>query len=161
MFANGGTRKKTIGVGYARVGAPRLKYLKSCAGPGPLAAPIPPARSAYTTGHRRPEEMSESEEERRPRPIGVADESEGDSETERNDAGRAGANGPASGTTGDAAPETTTKKPSKKMPAFSENDLVKDKGLRQIYKDFPQKCRYKGKGREVRNRDHGEIRVQI
>lgn len=96
--------------------------------------------------------MSESEEERRPRPIGVADESEeGESDTERNGAASAGAaDGPGT-TTGEAAPEeTAAKKPSKKMPAFSENDLVKDKGLRQIYKDFPQKCRYKGKGREVR-----------
>lgn len=101
--------------------------------------------------------MSESEEERRPRPIGVADGSEeGDSDTERNGVAPAGADGPASGTTGEAAPEeTTAKKASKKMPAFSENDLVKDKGLRQIYKDFPQKCRYKGKGREVWNMDHG------
>lgn len=67
---------------------------------------------------------------------------------ERNGATPAGADG--SATTGVAAPEETpAKKPSKRMPAFSENDLVKDKGLRQIYKDFSQKCRYKGKGREV------------
>lgn len=94
--------------------------------------------------------MSESEEERRPRPIGVADGSEdGNSDMEGNVA-PAGAEETAPGTTGMAAPdETTAKKPSKKMPAFSENDLVKDKGLWQIYKDFPKKCRYKGKGREV------------
>eukprot|EP00752_Nemacystus_decipiens_P003121 g2890.t1 len=95
--------------------------------------------------------MSESEEERRPRPIGVADESEeGDSDTEHGGAAPAGADGPAAETTGEAAPEeTTAKKRSKRMPAFSENDLVKDKGLWQIYKDFPQKCQYKGKGREA------------
>lgn len=78
---------------------------------------------------------------------------------ERNDAAApAGTTEPAQGTTGVAAPEeAAAKKPSKRMPAFSENDLVKEKGLRQIYKDFPQKCRYKGKGREVRSR----IRVII
>ncbi|CAM9326206.1 unnamed protein product [Hapterophycus canaliculatus] len=98
--------------------------------------------------------MSDSEEERRPRPIGVADDSE-DSDVERGNDTSAGASvrtgdAPAIETTGEAAPdEGKAKKPSKKMPAFSENDLVKDKGLRQIYKEFPRKCRYKGKGREA------------
>ncbi|CAM9226064.1 unnamed protein product, partial [Scytosiphon promiscuus] len=98
--------------------------------------------------------MSESEEERRPRPIGVADDSE-DSDVERgNDTSAAASaqagDGPAIETTGVSAPEEgTAKKPSRKMPAFSENDLVKEKGLRQIYKEFPRKCRYKGKGREA------------
>lgn len=103
--------------------------------------------------------MSEAEEERRPRPIGVADESDEDSDMERSNGaagGGAGA-GPAAtdervtDTTAVAAPEEiATKKVSKKTPAFSENDLVKEKGLRQVYKDFPRKCQYKGRGREVR-----------
>lgn len=98
--------------------------------------------------------MSEAEEERRPRPIGVADESEEDSDMERG-AGpvvpaEGGGDERATDTTAAVAPEEiATKKVSKKMPAFSENDLVKEKGLRQVYKDFPQKCQYKGRGREV------------
>ncbi|CAB1116320.1 unnamed protein product [Ectocarpus sp. CCAP 1310/34] len=96
--------------------------------------------------------MSESEEERRPRPIGVADGSGEDSGMERTDA--AGANNgtePGLDSTGVAAPEevTTAKKVSNRPPAFSENHLVKEKGLWQVYKDFPQKCRYKGRGREA------------
>ncbi|CBJ29350.1 conserved unknown protein [Ectocarpus siliculosus] len=96
--------------------------------------------------------MSESEEERRPRPIGVADGSDEDSGMERTDA--AGANNgsePGRDSTGVAAPEeaTTAKKVSNRPPAFSENHLVKEKGLWQIYKDFPQKCQYKGRGREA------------
>lgn len=90
--------------------------------------------------------MSGSEEERRPRPIGVADESEeGDSDVERNDAAPA----PAPQAEMTTPEETAAKKPSRKLPAFSENDLAKEKGLWRIYKEFPQKCRYKGKGREV------------
>ncbi|CAN0146118.1 unnamed protein product [Ectocarpus sp. 6 AP-2014] len=96
--------------------------------------------------------MSESEEERRPRPIGVADGSDEDSGMERTDA--AGANNgsePGRDSTGVAAPEeaTTAKKVSNRPPAFSENHLVKEKGLWQIYKDFPQKCQYNGRGREA------------
>ncbi|CAM9361739.1 unnamed protein product [Ectocarpus sp. 12 AP-2014] len=96
--------------------------------------------------------MSESEEERRPRPIGVADESDEDSGMERTDA--AGANNgtePGPDSTGVAAPEeaATAKKVSNRPPAFSEDHLVKEKGLRQVYKDFPQKCQYKGRGREA------------
>lgn len=96
--------------------------------------------------------MSESEEERRPRPIGVADGSDEDSGMERTDA--AGANNgtePGPDSTG-AAPEeaTSAKKVSNRPPAFSENHLVKEKGLWQVYKDFPQKCQYKRRGREVK-----------
>ena len=105
--------------------------------------------------HETGPEMSESEEERRPRPIGMADESEeGESDEERTGAAggaAAPAENPAAADTGAGAagPEETTAKKPRKMPAFSENDLVKEKGLRQIYKDFPQKCQFKGKGREV------------
>ncbi|CAM9338141.1 unnamed protein product [Ectocarpus sp. 13 AM-2016] len=93
--------------------------------------------------------MSESEEERRPRPIGVADESDEDSGMERTDSNKRTKPGPDS--TGVAAPEeaATAKKVSNRPPAFSENHLVKEKGLRQVYKDFPQKCQYKGRGREA------------
>lgn len=96
--------------------------------------------------------MSESVEERRPRPIGVVDESEEDSDMERNDAAGAagaGADKRAADSTAVAAPEEIITKVSKKIRAFSENDLVKEKGLLKIYNDFPQKCQYKGKGREV------------
>lgn len=99
--------------------------------------------------------MSESEEERRPRPIGVADGSDEDSGMERTDAAAGAKNGtePGPDSTGVAAPDEdiTARKVSKKPPAFSENHLVKEKGLWQVYKEFPQKCQYKGRGREVRS----------
>lgn len=93
--------------------------------------------------------MSESEGERRPRPIGAADENEEDSDNDRNDPKPAG-NEAADAAAQQLAPEETTKKAkSTRRPAFSENDLVKEKGLLQIYERFPEKCKYKGKGREV------------
>ncbi|CAM9524045.1 unnamed protein product [Ectocarpus sp. 4 AP-2014] len=96
--------------------------------------------------------MSDSEEERRPRPIGVADGSDEDSGIERTDAaGATNGTEPGPDSTGVAAPEeaTTAKKVSNRPPAFSENHLVKEKGLWQVYKDFPQNCQYKGRGREA------------
>lgn len=106
--------------------------------------------------------MSESEEERRPRPIGVADESDDDddSDMDRNSTGKGAAAGIAAGgpredradlsAAAKTAPEEIGKKTSSnRRPAFSENDLVKEKGLLQIYNKFPRKCQYKGKGREV------------
>lgn len=93
--------------------------------------------------------MSESEGERRPRPIGAADENEEDSDNDRNDPKPAGTEA-ADAAAQQLAPEETTKKAkSTRRPAFSENDLVKEKGLLQIYERFPEKCKYKGKGREV------------
>ena len=93
--------------------------------------------------------MSESEGERRPRPIGAADENDEDSDNDRNDPKPAG-NETADTAAQQVAPEETTKKAtSTRRPAFSENDLVKEKGLLQIYERFPEKCKYKGKGREV------------
>lgn len=93
--------------------------------------------------------MSESEGERRPRPIGAADENDEDSDDDRNDPKPAG-NEAADTAAQQVAPEETTKKAtSTRRPAFSENDLVKEKGLLQIYERFPEKCKYKGKGREV------------
>lgn len=55
----------------------------------------------------------------------------------------------AAAATEDAAEGATKKAPSKKRPAFSENNLVMEKGLIRIYNEFPQKCQYKGRGREV------------
>lgn len=101
--------------------------------------------------------MSASEEERLPRPIGVEDESEEDSDVDQNKAANTQVGTEEVDTTAvapKAAPEEAPKKHKSKSrkPAFSENDLVKDKGLRQVYNDFPRKCQYKGKGREVRKR---------
>lgn len=99
--------------------------------------------------------MSDSEGERRPRPIGAGDENEEDSDDGRNgpqpESNASGAQGAAADTAAaQVAPEEASKKPaSTRRPAFSENDLVKEKGLLQIYKRFPEKCKYKGKGREV------------
>eukprot|EP00904_Undaria_pinnatifida_P013275 jgi/Undpi1/9078/HiC_scaffold_26.g11538.m1 len=97
--------------------------------------------------------MSDSEGERRPRPIGARDENEEDSDDDRRGPqpeSNAAADGAAADTAAaQVAPEEASKKPaSTRRPAFSENDLVKEKGLLQIYKQFPQKCQYKGKGRE-------------
>lgn len=99
--------------------------------------------------------MADSEEIRRPRPIGVADESDEDDidmeQTEDRTAVGQGAenNSTPAAATEDAAGGASKKAPSKKRPAFSENNLVMKKGLIQIYNDFPQKCQYKGRGREV------------
>lgn len=98
--------------------------------------------------------MSDSEGERRPRLIGARDENEEDSDDDRRGPqpeSNAAADGAAADTAAaQVAPEEASKKPaSTRRPAFSENDLVKEKGLLQIYKQFPQKCQYKGKGREV------------
>lgn len=64
-----------------------------------------------------------------------------------------GGQGEGNSTTAVAATEDAAgnvpKKASKKRPAFSENNLVMEKGLIQIYNEFPQKCQYKGRGREV------------
>lgn len=95
--------------------------------------------------------MSESEEERRPQPIGVGGGSEDDSDRNSDgeeDPSRSRAEPEV------AAPQGTAEEPSKKSKsnrraAFSGNDLVKEKGLLKIYKDFPRKCQLKGKGREV------------
>ena len=94
--------------------------------------------------------MSESEGERRPRPIGAADENEEDSDNDRINDPKPAGNEAADTAAQHVAPEKTTKKAtSTRRPAFSENDLVKEKGWLQIYERFPEKCKYKGKGREV------------
>lgn len=98
--------------------------------------------------------MADSEEIRRPRPIGVADESDEDDidmeQTEDRTVGQgAENNSTAAAAAEDAAGGASKKAPSKKRRGFSENYLVMEKGLIQIYNDFPQKCQYKGRGREV------------
>lgn len=98
--------------------------------------------------------MSGSElDERRPRPIGVEEESD-DDESDR-DVVNNNANGAKAASTiaaAAAAPdekEGKKKAASRRLPAFSENNLVMAKGLIKIYEEFPQKCQYKGRGREV------------
>lgn len=108
--------------------------------------------------------MSDSgSDERRPRPIGgeEGEESDDESDTENSNAKRpsvgnntADGNQSAGGAAGPAGVaalegETTKKKVARKTPAFSENNLVMEKGLIKVYKEFPQKCQYKGRGREV------------
>lgn len=95
--------------------------------------------------------MSVSEsDERRPKPIGADEESddESDNDNAANRQERAGAGAGQTKVT-EAPGEVSQKPASKKTLAFSENDLVKKKGLSKIYEEFPQKCQYKGKGREV------------
>ena len=99
--------------------------------------------------------MTDSEEDRRPRPIGGLEESwEGsgsDSEPDRGASkpNKAVVNAPEA--TAESAPVEPKKAATKRKPAFSEDDLVKTKGLLKIYEEFPRRCQYKGKGREVRS----------
>lgn len=92
-------------------------------------------------------------DEGRPRPIGAEQESEDDEsdrEVNSNEDGAKSAAAEGAAAAGAAAPGEE-KKASKriKIPAFSENNLITAKGLTKIYEDFPQKCQYKGRGREV------------
>lgn len=95
--------------------------------------------------------MSDIEENRRPRPINGSEESDeesnSDSERDREARKKPRINPPEAA---ESAPEQPKKATVKRKPAFSEDDLVKTKGLLKIYDEFPRRCQYKGKGREVR-----------
>lgn len=95
--------------------------------------------------------MSDLEESRRPRPINGSEESDeessSDSERDREARKKPRTNPPEAA---ESAPEQPKKATVKRKPAFSEDDLVKAKGLLKIYDEFPRRCQYKGRGREVR-----------
>lgn len=93
--------------------------------------------------------MSDSKREGRPKPIGVSDGSESEEGSDQ-ELGEGQSKKAAASQI--AAVDEPAKKPStsRRIPAFSENNLVMEKGLLKVYKEFPKKCKYKGRGREVR-----------
>lgn len=96
--------------------------------------------------------MSSTDIEKRPRPIRADDGSEDEDDSERDDQGQPSkdsAGAEEGDTTARATEKPTKKSPSRKRPAFSENNLVMEKGLMKIYREFPKRCQYKGRGREV------------
>lgn len=94
--------------------------------------------------------MSSTDLEKRPRPIRADDGSEDEDDSERDDLGQPSKDGAEEdSTTARTAEKPTKKSPARKRPAFSENNLVMEKGLTKIYREFPKRCQYKGKGREV------------
>lgn len=104
-----------------------------------------------TTSDKGHLHMSDLEENLRPRPINGSEESDeessSDSERGRGDSKKPRTNPPEAA---ESAPEQPKKATVKRKPAFSEDDLVKAKGLLKVYDEFPRRCQYKGKGREVR-----------
>lgn len=87
--------------------------------------------------------MSSTDIEKRPRPIRADDGSEDEDDSERDDLGqpsKGGAGAQEGDTTTRATEKATKKSPSRKRPAFSENNLMMEKGLVKIYRDFPKRC---------------------